>query len=167
MVLETRATFGKQPIRQHFARPFDRQVGGKDPDVGRGPHRTMILGQFRIKEVRPDRHVDSIAALRMEVSNGARADHGIEIAPYRSRFIRQAVESHGILCVEERISSIDGDFQGIRRQRQFSALSNEPFEQRPTFRLFQRIRQSGIGHADELEKKETPYSPPADTDGTR
>ena len=49
MILESGAALCEQPIGQHFSRPFNGEVSGEDPHIGRGPHGTMIFRKFRIK----------------------------------------------------------------------------------------------------------------------
>ena len=153
VILESRAPLGKQPIREHFARPLDGKIRREHPHIRRCPDRAMVLRQFRIKEIGPDRHVDPIPTLRVQVGNGARSHHGVEVVPHRSSFIGQPVKPNGILRVEQGVRCIHGHLQGIRCQGQLRTLRHQSVEERPTFRLLQRVRQSRIGHPDELEEE--------------
>ena len=108
VIFEPGATFCQQTIGQHLAGPLDRQVGRKDPHVGRGPNRPAVLRQFRIEEIGPDRHIHPVAALRMQVHDGAGPHHRIEVAPDRGRFVSQPMEPHGILRIEQRMGRMTG-----------------------------------------------------------
>ena len=60
----------------------------------------MILRQFGIEQIRPDRHIDPVPALGMEVDDGAGPHERIKIAPDRGGLVRQPMEPHGILRIE-------------------------------------------------------------------
>ena len=103
MIFETSTAFRQQPIRHHFAGPFDRQIGRKHPDIRRRPHRSMVFRQFGIKEVRPDRHIDAVPALRVKMHDRLGSNQRFEITPHGRRLIGQPVQPHCVLSIEERV----------------------------------------------------------------
>src|SRR5215467_8297188 len=69
VIFESSTPFSQQTISQHFSWPFDGQIRGKYPHIRRGPYWTMLFGQLRIEQVCPDRHIDTVSALRVEMDD--------------------------------------------------------------------------------------------------
>src|SRR5262245_4633608 len=155
VVFKPGTALGKQPIGEHFSRPFDRQIRCEDPHIGGGPYWTMAFRQLGIKQIGPYRHIHAVPTLRVEVNDRAGTDERIQVTPDCCSFIRQSMEPHSVLGIEHGIGCIDRCIDHIGRQRQLWTLCHKTFKESPTMSILQRIGQSRVRDTDQLEKKKS------------
>src|SRR5439155_1598615 len=114
---------------QEPAGPLNRKIRGKYPTVRRRLQRPVFVPYRRIEQIRPDRHVDAVAALSVQVDHHPPSHGGSQFPPHRDRLVRQPLQANGILRVEQCVRRIDRRFEQVRRRRQITTLCPQALQQ--------------------------------------